>query len=317
MYTLEERQRGAAQVLYPVGTIHRVVLTWAAELHARRRRLIYGDTLGIGRRPNGSLAERADPGQGSQEPEPEAEEDYSDQQTQSQHWTQGVSPRSAQSPRYAQTHDVNAFQRALWQSRRGRPRPAPQDQARGQVPPRQPRLESIEEDPVGRQLRQLLRGRSHSSGSQPCTSGQTPALSATSMRPWAQSRVPGTTPGDGVGDCALHAATGIGSAQLGPEELAAANAAAGTLRTALLQHARAQSYGYRWQAGTLGWGPTEWARHAAAATYAATGEPGAAGAPALGLVHSSEYLPPELMPSLAACIGADRGPHQGHGHWRY
>jgi hypothetical protein len=37
----------------------------------------------------------------------------------------------------------------------------------------------------------------------------------------------------------------------------------------------------------------------------ATGEPGAAGAPALGLVHSSEYLPPELMPSLAACIGAD------------
>jgi hypothetical protein len=39
--------------------------------------------------------------------------------------------------------------------------------------------------------------------------------------------------------------------------------------------------------------------------YTATGEPGAAGAPALGLVHNSEYLPPELMPSLAACIGAD------------
>jgi hypothetical protein len=39
--------------------------------------------------------------------------------------------------------------------------------------------------------------------------------------------------------------------------------------------------------------------------YAATGEPGAAGAPALGLVHSSEYLPPELMQSLAACIGVD------------
>jgi hypothetical protein len=44
---------------------------------------------------------------------------------------------------------------------------------------------------------------------------------------------------------------------------------------------------------------------AAAATYmAATGpERGAAGA--LGLVRSSEYLPLELMPSLAACIGAD------------
>jgi hypothetical protein len=57
--------------------------------------------------------------------------------------------------------------------------------------------------------------------------------------------------------------------------------------------------------GDPGVGPTEWARHAAAATYTATSEPGAAGAPALGLVHSSEYLPPELMPSLAACIGAD------------
>jgi hypothetical protein len=55
----------------------------------------------------------------------------------------------------------------------------------------------------------------------------------------------------------------------------------------------------------LGWGPAEWAKHAAAATYTATGEPGAAGAPALELVHSSEHLPPELMPSLAACIGAD------------
>jgi hypothetical protein len=42
-----------------------------------------------------------------------------------------------------------------------------------------------------------------------------------------------------------------------------------------------------------------------APTYTATGEPGAAGAPALELVHSSEYLPPELMPSLGACIGAD------------
>jgi predicted CxxxxCH...CXXCH cytochrome family protein len=31
----------------------------------------------------------------------------------------------------------------------------------------------------------------------------------------------------------------------------------------------------------------------------------AAGAPALELVHSSEYLPPKLTPSLAACIRAD------------
>jgi hypothetical protein len=91
-----------------VGTIHRVVLTWAAELHTRRRRLLYGDTLGTGLQPNGSLTERADPWQGFQEPEPEAEEDYSDQKTQSQHWTQGVSPRSAQGPLYAQTHGVNA-----------------------------------------------------------------------------------------------------------------------------------------------------------------------------------------------------------------
>jgi hypothetical protein len=138
-------------IRYLVGTIHRVVLTWAAELHARRRRLFYGDTLGAGLQPNGSLTERADPGQGSQEPEPEAQEDYSDQQTQSQHWTQGVRPGSTQRPLYAQTHDVNAFQRALWRSRRGRPRPAPQDQARGQAPPRQPRLERIE-DSVERQL---------------------------------------------------------------------------------------------------------------------------------------------------------------------
>jgi hypothetical protein len=50
-------------------------------------------------------------------------------------------------------------------------------------------------------------------------------------------------------------------------------------------------------------GVAEWAKHAAAATYTAAREPGAAGA--LGLVHSSEYLPPELMPNLAACIGAD------------
>jgi hypothetical protein len=109
----------------------------------------------------------------------------------------------------------------------------------------------------------------------------------------------------GDGDCALHAAAGIGRVQLGPKELAAANAAAGALRTALLQHARAQSDGYRQQAGTLGWGPAEWARHAAAATYTAAGKPGAAGAPALELIHSSEYLPPEFMPSLAACIGAN------------
>jgi hypothetical protein len=51
----------------------------------------------------------------------------------------------------------------------------------------------------------------------------------------------------------------------------------------------------------------EWAKHAAAATYTSATSPeqlqGAAGA--VGLVRSSEYLPPELMPSLAACIGAD------------
>jgi hypothetical protein len=95
-------------IMYPVGTIHRVVLTWAAELHARRRRLICGDTLGTCLHPNGSLAERADPGQGSQEQEPEVEEEYSDQQTQSQYWTQGVSPRSAPSLLCAQTHDWSA-----------------------------------------------------------------------------------------------------------------------------------------------------------------------------------------------------------------
>jgi hypothetical protein len=197
--------------------------------------------------------------------------------------------------------DVSAFQRALWKSRRGRPRPAPQDQARGQVPPRQPRLERIEEDPVERQLRPAPPG--------PVPQQRQPALhqrsdsSSIGAVNAALGTVTGTTPGDG--DCALHAAADIGRAQLGPEELAAANAAAGALRTALLQHARERSAGCRQQAGTLGWGPTEWARHAAAATYTATGEPGAAGAPALGLVHSSEYLPPELMPSLAACIGAD------------
>jgi hypothetical protein len=49
--------------------------------------------------------------------EPEAEEDFSDQQTQSQHWTQDFNPRPTQSPRYAQTHDVIAFQKALWKSR--------------------------------------------------------------------------------------------------------------------------------------------------------------------------------------------------------
>jgi hypothetical protein len=259
-------------IRYPVGTIHRVVLTWAAELHARRRRLIYGDTLETGLQPKGSLAERAGPGQGSQEPEPEAEEDYSDQQTQSQHWTQGVSPRSAQSQRYAQTHDVNAFQRALWKSRRGRPRPAPQDRVRGQVPPRQPCLERIE-DPDERQLRPAPPG--------PVPQQRQPALlqrsdsSSMDAVNAALGTVTGTTPSDG--DCALNAAAGIGHAQLGPEELAAANAAAGALRAALLQHAKEQSDGYRQQAGTLGWGPAEWARHAAAATYTATGEPGAAG----------------------------------------
>jgi hypothetical protein len=61
-------------IRYPVGAIHTVILTWAAELHARRRRLIYGDTLGTGLQPSGSLVtERADPGQGSREPEPGAE----------------------------------------------------------------------------------------------------------------------------------------------------------------------------------------------------------------------------------------------------
>jgi hypothetical protein len=59
----------------------------------------------------------------------------------------------------------------------------------------------------------------------------------------ALGTVTGTTPGDG--DCAPHAAAGIGRAQLGPEELAAANAAAGALRTALLRNAKEQSDGYR------------------------------------------------------------------------
>jgi hypothetical protein len=172
--------------------------------------------------------------------------------------------RSAQSPRHAQspqTHDMNAFQRALWKSRRGRPRPAPQDQARGQVPTRQPRLERIE-DPVERQLRPIPPGpvplqrqpaRHQRSGSS--------SIGAVNL---ALGTVTGTTPGDG--DCALHAAACIGRAQLGPEERAAANAAAGALQTALLQHAREQRGGYRQQAGSLGRGPTEWARHAAAAT---------------------------------------------------
>jgi hypothetical protein len=227
-------------IRYPVGTIHRVVLTWAAELHARCRRLIYGDTLGTGLQPNGSLTERAGPRQGSQAPEPEAEEDYSDQQTQSQHWTQGVSPLSAQSPLYAQAHHVNAFQRALWKSRRGRPRPSPQDQAGGQVPPRQPRPERIE-DPVERQLRPTP-PRPVPQQWQPALHQQSGSSSIGAVNA-ALGTVTGTTPGDG--DCALHAAAGIGRAQLGPEELAAANAAAGALLTALLQRARAQSDGYR------------------------------------------------------------------------
>jgi hypothetical protein len=46
---------------YPVSTIHRVVLTWAANLHARRRSLIYGGALGAGLQPNGSLTERGLP----------------------------------------------------------------------------------------------------------------------------------------------------------------------------------------------------------------------------------------------------------------
>jgi hypothetical protein len=116
------------------------------------------------------------------------------------------------------------------------------------------------------------------------------------MRPWAQSQgrhLETVTLPSMLMPCSCRHCH-IGRAQLGPEELAAANAAAGTLRAALLQHASAQSDGYRQQAGTLGWGPAEWARHAAAATYTATGEPGAAGAPALELLHSSEYLPQEL-----------------------
>jgi hypothetical protein len=161
-------------------------------------------------------------------------------------------------------------------------------------------LERIE-DPVERQL-QPTPPRPVPQQRQPALHQQSGSSSIGAVNA-ALGTVTGITPGDG--DCALRAAAGIGHAQLGPEELAAANAAAGALRTALLQHARAQSDGYRQQAGTLGWGPAEWARHAAAATYTATGEPGAAGAPALELIHSSEYLPPELMPSLAACIGAD------------
>jgi hypothetical protein len=77
-------------ISYPVGTIHRATLTWAAKLHARRRSLIYGGPLGVNLQPDGPRPERTDPGQSSQEPE--AEEDYSDQQTQSQHWTQEFNP---------------------------------------------------------------------------------------------------------------------------------------------------------------------------------------------------------------------------------
>jgi hypothetical protein len=52
-------------------------------------------------------------------------------------------------------------------------------------------------------------------------------------------------------------------------------------------------------------GVGQWAKHAAAASYtsATSQEQGADGA--VGLVRSSKYLPPELMPSLAACKGAD------------
>jgi hypothetical protein len=34
-------------IRYPVGTIHRVTLAWAAKLRARRRSLIYGGSLGV------------------------------------------------------------------------------------------------------------------------------------------------------------------------------------------------------------------------------------------------------------------------------
>jgi hypothetical protein len=91
------------------------------------------------------------------------------------------------------------------------------------------RLECIE-DPVERQLqptppRPVLQQR------QPALHQQSSSSSIGAVNA-ALCTVTGTRPGDG--DCALHAAAGIGHAQLGPEELAAANAAAGALRTALL-----------------------------------------------------------------------------------
>ena len=60
---------------------------------------------------------------------------------------------------------------------------------------------------------------------------------------------------------------------------------------------------YQEQAGTARWSPAQWQPHAAAAQYANV--QCANGTVACKLLHSSTYLPAELMPSLAACIHRD------------
>jgi hypothetical protein len=128
----------------------------------------------------------------------------------SQHWTQDINPQPTQSPLYAQTHDVNAFQKALWKSRNRRLRSPPRNQARGRLPAQQPRLDS---------------GAHRESGPAPATASPSRASPTTTAASPAQAaRVHHYRSRDNTGDGdsrLAHASLQLRECKYNPEKCAA------------------------------------------------------------------------------------------------
>lgn len=260
---------------YVSGTLHRHILSWAASVHAERAALV--SSTGRNHTPPGP---------------------------------------------YARTHDANAFQKALWNLKKKHPAP---------TGPAQPTtthqhcntvtVHSIAADtapPTSQQAQQTARITAWPPSLAIPVQLTSPAQGRPTQRSWepiqAHQTLPpttdltvnladicaawglaeGTTPGDG--DCAFHSARGLAPTALGRRALTAANRAAQALRTKVVQHAKEQSTAYRTAAGTITWQEADWAQHLSAARYnPTTGR----------LSSSSTYLPPELLPSLAATIRKD------------
>jgi hypothetical protein len=158
-----------------------------------------------------------------------------------------------------------------------------------------------------------------------CTGGSSTSLAQATHQPPQSSRVllptilsawggliTGHTQGDG--DCVIHSVRTV-LLPLSLHALRAANGAARQLRQQVVDHARSQSAAYKTQAGTKTWAPDEWVKHTQPAVYSPAGEPPTSrtatqlrkshAGDTPRLTQSAVYLPPALMPSLAACTQKD------------